>query len=192
MLELVRARCPDLLPPQPVQPGKVVGPIHLNPGEAAQLFGAAAALAAGVDRPGADVTAPVVWREGEKELLVRPAGVTAQFATGVVVVAIPVFCDQVGETRVFVTFVVGDPQRPAGLLASTQSRPQGPAAVVDAWGDNLVAFAWHTLLEVASNIAGEAGRDLDGSRLVPIALAVDGDGLRVTPMARHAFDRTRR
>ncbi len=191
VLEFVRVRCPELLPAKPVKAGTVVGVVQLHVDEAARLFAPAAALAAGVDRPGADATAPVVWREGDRELLVRPAGVTAKFASGVVVVAVPVFCDQVGEAQVFVTFVVGDPGRPAGLLAATESRPRGPAEVVDAWGDSLVAFAWHVLLEVASNIAGEAGRDLDGSRLVPIALAADGSGLHVTPMARHSFDRSR-
>jgi hypothetical protein len=54
-----------------------------------------------------------------------------------------------------------------------------------------VAFAWHTVLEVVAQVAGEAGRDLDGSRLIPIALTVSPDGLSVVPMARHTFDRTR-
>ncbi len=165
--------------------------MRLTAREAAALFPAAAALAAGVDRPGIAAVPAVLWREGDRQLLVYPTRVTAQFAVGVVAVSIPVFCDQVGEAVVHVTFVVGDPTQPAGLLAATEERPRGPAVVVDAWGDNLVAFAWHVLLEVTANVAGAAGRDVDGSRLVPIAVAAAKDGLRVVPMARHAFDRTR-
>jgi hypothetical protein len=47
------------------------------------------------------------------------------------------------------------------------------------------------VLEVVSGIAGEAGRDIDGSRLVPIGLAASVDGLFIVPMARHTFDRAR-
>ena len=103
-----------------------------------------------------------------------------------VVVTIPVSCDQTGDTQVHVTFVVGDQKRPAGLLAATEQRPRGPAVIVDAWGDNLVAYAWHVVIEVMTNVAGAAGRDLDGSRLVAVGVAVSGDEVRVTPMARMA------
>jgi hypothetical protein len=191
LLGLVHKRCPGLLPPRPVPAGTVAGEVRLTAREAAGLFPAAAALAAGVDRPGLAAVPSVLWREGDRELLVDPTRVTAQFAAGVVVVSIPVFCDQVGDAVVHVTFVVGDPKQPAGLLAATEGRPRGPAVVVDAWGDNLVAFAWHVLLEVTANVAGAAGRDVDGARLVPIAVAAAKDGFHVVPMARHTFDRTR-
>ena len=127
LLDVVRKRCPGLLPGDPVAPGTVVDDVALNPAEAAALFPAAAALAAGVDQPGADPRAPVLWREGDLELLVQPAGVSARFGTGVVVVTIPVSCDQTGAAEVHVTFVVGDQKRPAGLLAATEERPRGPA-----------------------------------------------------------------
>jgi hypothetical protein len=191
LLDTVRKRCPGLLPDDPVKPGTVVDDVALKPAEAAALFPAAAALAAGVDQPGADRTTAVLWREGDLELLVQPAGVTARFGTGMVVVTIPVSCDQTGATEVHVTFVVGDQKRPAGMLATTEQRPRGPAVIVDAWGDSLVAYAWHVVVEVMTNVAGAAGRDLDGSRLVPVGVAVSGDEVRVTPMARHPFDRSR-
>ena len=89
LLDTVRKRCPGLLPGDPVTPGTVVDDVALKPAEAAALFPAAAVLAAGVDQPGADPKAQVLWREGDLELLVQPAGVTARFATGVVVVTIP-------------------------------------------------------------------------------------------------------
>lgn len=191
LLEEVRRRCPGLLPPDPVGPGTVVGTVHLNPDEAARLFPSAAAVAAGLDPLATEPRGPVLWREGDRELLVDTAKVVARFGSGVIAVSIPVSCDQSRPAFVHVSFVVGQPQAPAGLVAATEERPRGPAVVVDAWGDSLVAFAWHVVLVVVTQVAGEAGRDLDGSRLVPIGIAANPDGLFVVPMARHAFDRAR-
>jgi hypothetical protein len=168
----------------------VVGAVRLKTAEAVALFPAAAEAAAGIDAASGR-RRTVLWREGERELLVSPAGVTARLGLGVIAVSIPVASDQTGPALVHVTFTVGDPKRPAGLIGATPTRPSGPDLIVDAWGDNLIAFAWHVVLEVAANVAGEAGRDVDGSRLVPIALAASPDGLEVVPMARHTFDRTR-
>jgi hypothetical protein len=191
LLDLVRQRCPGLLPPDPVPPGTVVGTVHVSPEDAAPLFPAAAAAAAGFDPLAAEPPGPVVWREGDRELLIDTVKVVGRFAPGVIAVSIPVDCDQTRPAFVHVSFVVGKPEEPAGLVAATEARPRGPAVVVDAWGENLVAFAWHVVLEVVTNVAGEAGRDLDGSRLVPIGIAANPDGLFVVPMARHTFDRTR-
>ena len=56
LLETVRQALPGVLPGDPVRPGTVVDDVALEPAEAAALFPAAAALAAGVDQPGADPT----------------------------------------------------------------------------------------------------------------------------------------
>lgn len=191
MLDAVRKRCPGLLPAEPVPAGTVVAAVELSTKEADSLFPSAAATVSGAQALGADPVAAVLWREGDRTLLVRPAEVSARFGPGVVVVTVPVECDQTGPTSVYVTFVVGTDKTPAGLLASTEERPRGPAAVVDAWGESLVAYAWHVLIAVVTDLAGAAGRDLDGSRLVPTGLEVDADSVRVTPMARHPFDRVR-
>lgn len=192
LLEQIRKECPGLLPAAPVSAGTVAGTVQLSTAQATALFAPAAGVAAGID-PLAATPAPasVKWQEGDHELLVFPSKVTARFGTGVIAVSIPVSCDQTGDALVYVSFVVGDPKQPAGLIAATDVRPQGPAVIVDAWGDALIAFAWHVVLEVVANVAGAAGRDVDGSRLVPIALAASPDGLAVVPMARHAFDRVR-
>ena len=191
LLERVRRECPGLLPPDPVKAGTVVGTVQLKVREAAALFPAAASAVAGINSLGNRPAESIVWKQGDRALMIFPSRVTAKFGLGVIAVAIPVFCDQTGETAVYVTLVVGDPKRPAGLVAATETRPRGPDIIIDAWGDNLVAFAWHTVLEVSGNIAGEAGRDIDGSPLVPIGIAASPDGLAIVPMARHTFDRKR-
>ena len=182
LLDIVRRTCPDLLPVDPVGAGTVLPMIPVKTDEAARLFGPAASAAAGIDPLHGDPKSLVKWREGDRELLIMPSQVRVQFATGVIAVSIPCFCDQTQAALVHVSFVVGDPKQPAGLVAATDARPRGPAVIVDAWGDALVAYA---------GVAGEAGRDVDGSRLVPIGLAASGEGMFVVPMARHTFDRER-
>lgn len=192
LLDLIRKQCPGVLPAAPLPAGSVATAIDVNADQALTLFSAAASSAAGID-PFSTAAAPpsVKWQEGDRELLVFPDKVTAKFANGVIAVSIPVSCDQTGDVIVYVSFVVGNPQQPAGLIATTSARPTGPAVIVDAWSGPLVAFAWHVVLEVVTNIAGAAGRDVDGSRLVPIALSASAAGLSIVPMARHPFDRAR-
>jgi hypothetical protein len=191
LLDIVRRTCPDLLPADPVGAGTVVATIPVNTDQAQRLFVPAAAAAAGIDPIKGDPKTLVKWREGDRELVIVPAAVRVQFATGVIAVSIPCFCDQTQAALVHVSFAVGDPKQPAGLIAATDVRPRGPAIIVDAWGDALVAYAWHIVLEVVAGVAGEAGRDVDGSRLVPIGLGASGEGMFVVPMARHTFDRER-
>jgi hypothetical protein len=192
LLEQIRKVCPDVLPAAPLPSGTVAPAININADQAIKLFPAAASNAAGIDPFSPAASSPgVKWQEGDRELLIFPAKVTARFATGVIAVSIPVSTDQTGDAVVYVSFVVGNPKEPAGLIATTNARPSGPAVIVDAWSNSLVAFAWNVVLEVVANIAGAAGRDADGSRLVPIALAASPAGLSIVPMARHTFDRVR-
>jgi hypothetical protein len=192
LLELLRTKCPGVVPPAPLRAGSLSSPVIVPAAQALPLFPSAAASAAGID-PFSTAAPPsgVLWREGDRELLIYPSKVTARFATGVIAVTIPVACDQTGDSEVHVSFAVGDPQQPAGLIAATNSRPSGTAVIIDAWSDALIAYAWHVVLEVVTQIAGAAGRDVDGSRLVPISLAASADGLVVLPMARHTFERAR-
>jgi hypothetical protein len=148
LLDTVRKRCPGLLPGDPVSPGTVVDDVALKPAGAAALFPAAAVLAAGVDQPGADPNAAVLWREGDLELLVQPAGVTARFATGVVVVKLlraaiqargvwEVDLNGPGTARTYVRVHQWDTRRPVttGLTDPTQAVPN-------------TALSWHASPDV--------------------------------------------
>ena len=192
LLAFVRKKCPGLLPTAPLPAGTVAPPINIKADQAVRLFPAAAAIAAGIDPFSTEpALALVKWQEGDRELVIYPSKVSARFANGVIAVTIAVSTDQTGDAAVFVSFVVGSPKQPAGLVATTSARPIGPAVIVDSWSKPLIAFAWHVVLEVVANLAGAAGRDVDGSRLVPIALAASPNGLSIVPMARHTFDRRR-
>jgi len=102
-------------------------------------------------------------------------------------VTIPVRCDQTGSAKVAVVFAVGSARQPAGLYASTFRRPNGPALIISAWGDALVAFAWQCVIGLVSGIAGATGKDSRGNVLVPAELTASEKGLKILPMARHRF-----
>jgi hypothetical protein len=189
LLKQIEARCPGLLPPSPLDPGGIGPEIPLNPDELQKLVTAAVPKAAGL--PPGSAAESVVWTLAGNELLVLLAKVTVKLVgDGIALVRIPVHCDQVEAAAVTVPIAVGDNKRPAGLLAATEDRPRGPAAVVDVWSEALTAFAWQALLAIATAVAAGAGTDVDGAPLVPAGLTASANGLRILTMARHPFDRT--
>lgn len=176
------------LPERAVAPGTPLDPVVLKTDVLARLFPFAARRALGVASGRAKVTA-VVWRDGGDELAVDPAGATVATSAGAVVVTFPVACDQTGAARAQVTFVVGAPDRPAGLYAATDGRPGGPAVVVERWADALTALAWSAVLELLDSVSAALGRDEHGDPFVAGALVATRDAVTLTPMARHRLGR---
>lgn len=166
--------------------------VYVPAREAAQLARTAARLVGGLGG-GLDVDGwpgdTLLWQRGGNSLLVLPDQLALRLGDGVLAISLPVQCDQSEAVEVHVSFVVGDPRRPAGLMAVTEERPRGPAVVVDTWGEAIVAFCWHVVLQMATSLAAEAALDDDGAALIPVALYATPEALVITPMARHAFDR---
>ena len=131
----------------------------------------------------------VIWVDGDNELLVRAEKVRVVFRTGFVLIGVQVFCEQTGESELVVPFATGTSEEPLGLILATEPAPRGPAALVERWGDPILASAWKALLEVARAVAAAAGTDDRREPLQPAALAVTARGMALTPQARHAFDR---
>ena len=183
LLETLKGRCPGLIPPDPLPAGTVGPEIPLDRG-VLQRLAVAAATGGGA--------ASVLWSDADNELLVHVGKISVSLDRGVVLIGIPVRCDEVGNATIRVAFATGDEKRPAGLVCATEERPRGPAAIVDVWGEALVAFAWQVLLTVGRAIASQSGTDADGAELVPAALTTSPDGLRILTMARHTFDRVQR
>ena len=170
---------------RPMAEGEVFHPVFISARQSASLLRVASRRAAGFFRP--TTRTEVVWVEGENELAVGIAGVDIKLADGLIRVLIPVRCDQSGDARVEVLFATGSPSEPAGLYAATARRPNGPEVVVTAWGDALVAFAWHCVLDLVTGIAAAIGKDARGNLLVPVELEVSARGIQILPMARHRF-----
>ena len=136
LIELVRRRCPGLLPAEPLDPGAVAAPVPLQPKEAAGLMTIAArqavlmAIGARVPSDARQLPAAVLWQDGPDALLVELAGIDVQIADGLVSVAIPLRCDQLpkGRDLVVVDLVLGTPDRPTGMLAAaSRSSSRGGA-----------------------------------------------------------------
>ena len=152
-------------PPQALAEGNVLDRVHVDPGSASRLMRTAALRAAGIHWKSSRDT--IVWAEGGRELAVVVGRLEVETGDGLLVVHLPVRCDQVGDAVVTVTFAVGSEDRPAGLYAAAERRPRGPAAVVDAWSESLVAFAWQCLLGLLTGLTGAVGKDERGNLLVP-------------------------
>jgi hypothetical protein len=169
---------------------------HLKPGElglkfvisaesARELLPAAARQAAGYVWPTQDTE--TLWVQGGNELAVALNRVGLQVAEGLVTLQLQVRCDQTGPAAVQVPFVCGSEKQPTGLYTATPRLPNGPQMIVQLWGEALVAFAWHCLLNLVCGAASATGKDLRGNVLVPVDLAASERGLAVQTMARHHF-----
>lgn len=170
---------------KPLAEGEPSEPVLVDVKQASELLRVAARRAAGLFRP--TKRTEVVWVDGDRELAVNLAELQVRFAEGAIRVAIPVRSDQTGPAVVDVIFAVGAQGRPAGLYASTYRRPNGPALIVNAWGEALVAFAWQCVLGMISGLAAAVGKDNRGNVLVPVELTASRRGMAIVPMARHRF-----
>jgi hypothetical protein len=195
LLKELRARCPGLVPADPLPPSGVGPVIPVTPATLGPLVAAAAGQAVPGAPAGGTPPDAVLWQQGADALLVRIATITTAVGDGWVTITIPVACDQTQgpagtpSPPVTVTLVLGTADRPTGLFAAAPSRPDGPAVVTERWADALTALAWRALLDTVAGIAAAAGRDTDGSPLIPVAVAATAKGLLVQTQARHPFDR---
>jgi hypothetical protein len=170
---------------KPMAAGEAAKPVFVEAGKVSELLRVAAKRASGMFRP--SKRTEVVWVDGDRELAVNLVDLQVKLADGLMHVMIPVRCDQTGGVVIDVMFAVGTDKQPAGLFASTYRRPIGPALIVNAWGEALVAFAWQCVLGLVTGIAGAVGKDARGNVLVPVELTASAKGVGIVPMARHRF-----
>lgn len=171
---------------KPVRPGALATPISVPARQLqALVISALGALYVAADQVG---PAEVVWYDHDGEVLVHLDQTVVALDQGVVLVGLTLETDQTGAGQVVVPLVVGSAQFAAGLMVMTESRPRGPVALVDRWGDAAVAAAWRALIDASHALALHAGVDTSGARLVPGALSTDGKSFEVVPQARHAID----
>jgi hypothetical protein len=171
-------------PPRPVPPGTLTTPVSVDAGQLQQL------VIAALGGTGAGPAAPpqLIWYDHDGDVLVHLDRTVVALFEGVVLVGLTLETDQTGAGQLAVPLSVGSPQFAAGLLVMTESRPRGPVALVDRWGDAAVAASWRALIEAAHALALQTGIDASGARLVPGALSTDGKTFTVVPQARHAID----
>lgn len=139
----------------------------------------------------ADDTPSVVWVRGDSEIAVHAARTRVALGPGTLVVGVRVETDQTGSAEIVVPFALGSPTLEAGLVMAVPTRADGPALLVEQWGDVIVAAVYRALLDAVTAAAATAGVDADGHALLPGAISTDGDVLVIVPQARHAIDRRR-
>ena len=178
----------DLLPGRPLTAGTAAADRALAPDGLAALIPGSAIIAAGFDPAVVSPPAPdVLWQNGGQQLQVQVSGVHANLSDGLVEIVVPVTCDQTGSTDISVSFVTGTPAQPAGGVATTEDHPRGAAVVVENWAEQLIAYAWQTLVTATSALASAGGSDVAGRNLITAGVEVSATGVSVTPMARHVF-----
>jgi hypothetical protein len=179
LLDLLRRLNPSFVIGKPLPPSTVGPEVPLTIQSFAQLVTAAATQ---------DNQGLLVWTKDDSALVVVTGKITLNLADGLMLVNIPVMCDQI-ESTIQVPFAVGGAQTPAGMLVATEEHPRGPDPVIVIWSEALIAFAWQILLTVVTRVAAATGTDTDGAGLIPVSITATPDGVRVLTMARHAFDR---
>lgn len=180
LLDRLRERCAGVVADLPAAPGDAVGELALKAKELGPLLASAA---------GAKEAPETVWSDGTSELLVRASKITLAAADGIIVVTIPVECEETGKQDIAAVFATGSAENPAGLIFAAGDVPEGPAEIVEIWGEHLLALAWTSLLRALTALAAQAGADLDGAGLIPSAMAASRNGIRLQVMARHEMDR---
>lgn len=168
--------------PWRVRPGKLVPIPHLKPADSEQMFRYALLRVCNIDARAAK--GGILWRDADDEMVLRAGQAT--FATGeqLIVVSIPVYTDQSGEAEIVIPFVTNPADSEIGLIAASETKPRGPAAIVDLFGDALVAVAWAALIEVAAAWADAVGESSGQGRLAPAGLAATRHGLRVSAQGK--------
>lgn len=132
---------------------------------------------------------PILWDDGSSRLLVHLDQIDLNLGPGTADVILGVECDEIGHDRIICTFVTSSLNRPGGFVWASENRPRGPAAVVELWGEALVALCWRTLVEIAASAAASLGVDAVGQPLIPSTVIAAPDGLLVVPMAAPSFMR---
>lgn len=134
-----------------------------------------------------DTTPEVVWTSGSSELLVHTDQASVTASSGVLQIGILVDCDEIKEpATVTVAFAAGTSEEPRGLFLATFEQPSGPPPVVSIWADALTAFAWESVVTLATHLAAASGNDSRGRPLIPGSIAAGQGVLQVLPMPKAA------
>lgn len=133
---------------------------------------------------------PFVWHRLDNELVVDIVRVRVAVREGLVLVGLPVRCDQARDgTELVVPVAVGTPAEPAGLVATAETVARGQShLVVAVWGETAVAAVWLAFLDVCCRVAARAGQDGCCRPMLPGAVWAVPGVLGVVPQAQHAID----
>ncbi|MCP4424814.1 MAG: hypothetical protein GY803_10000 [Chloroflexi bacterium] len=95
-----------------------------------------------------DPKSPVIWSDGDSEIVVHPAELRALLRPGLVLIELPLSTDQSGKDKLVTAFSVGKTAETATLVALTESVPRGNAILASRWGYVVQEVLWQALLAI--------------------------------------------
>jgi hypothetical protein len=104
---------------------------------------------------GATAPAEVVWVDGGSEVLVHLDSLQTRMLDGTLLVSLDLETDETGRSPVVVSFALGSPGDPAGLIAVTDEVPDGDPLITARWGRAVQTAVWSSLLALVSDHADE-------------------------------------
>jgi len=114
------------------------------------------------DKPGT----PVIWSDGDSEMVVDLAELTTSLEPGLVVIQLTVETDQTGKHTLAVPFSIASSEKDAYLVALTESLPRGNALLASRWGRPAQDALWQALLRVGKIELREVHEDHEFMDLV--------------------------
>ena len=95
-----------------------------------------------------DPKGPVIWIDGDSEIVVHPAELRVMLHSGLVIIELPLSTDQTGKGKLVTAFSVGKTADDATLVALTESVPRGNSVLASRWGYVVQETLWQALLTV--------------------------------------------
>ena len=125
--------------------------------------------------PGSAIACPVVWEDGESEIIMHLDKIRTALKPGFIIFEITLEADQSGIVNLVIPFRVGKSIKEASLIITTENLPRGNSHVAARWGTIVQDNIWFALLE-----AGEGLKNKKYSMLPMELSGICTDGEQIT------------
>jgi hypothetical protein len=111
-----------------------------------------------------DRASPVIWSEGDSEIVVYSQELRVALQPGLTLVELPVASDQTGKSALVVAFSIGKSPQDATLLALTESTLRGDPLLASRWSYAVQEVLWQALLKSVQDCSSRCRRALPAFR----------------------------
>jgi hypothetical protein len=105
--------------------------------------------------PQTDKAGPVIWQDGESEVIVHLDKLRFAIKPGLVLFEIQLEADNLGVVPMVVPFRIGNDIKSASLILTTEHLPRGDSLMTHRWGEIVQEHLWFALLEAGEQIKQE-------------------------------------
>jgi hypothetical protein len=98
---------------------------------------------------------PVVWADGDSEIVVYPERLRLALQPGLVLIELMLATDQTGVASLVIPFIIGKSSEDAVLMAVTEEVPRGNHLLASRWGQVVQDALWEALIRVGQNLLRE-------------------------------------